>query len=85
MELHCIHLHPDRVLLADNAYDAQWIRKLIEDRDAVPIIPDWSGAKTTHAFSKLLYRRRNQIERCFGPEIRFLLHTQLAVVPQSDL
>ena len=59
-------LPPDSFLLADKAYDAEWIRKLIEDRDAVPIIPDRRGAKNTHAFSKLLYRLRNRIERCFN-------------------
>ena len=49
-------LPPDSFLLADKACDAEWIRKPIEDRDAVPIIPDRGGAKNTHAFSKLLYR-----------------------------
>ena len=59
-------LPPDSFLLADKAYDAEWIRELIEDRDAVPIIPDRRDAKTTHAFSKPLYRLRNRIERCFN-------------------
>ena len=59
-------LPPDSFLLADKAYDAEWIRELIEDRDAVPIIPDRRGAKTTHAFSKPLYRWRNRIERGFN-------------------
>ena len=40
--------------------------QLIEDRGAVPIIPDRRGAKNTDAFSKLLYRLRNRIERCFN-------------------
>ena len=59
-------LPPDSFLLADKAYYAEWIRKLIEDRDAVPIIPDRRGSKNTHAFSKPLYRLRNRIERCFN-------------------
>ena len=56
-------LPPDSSLVADKAYDAEWIRDLIEQRDAVPIIPDRQRAKTRHAFSKPLYRLRNRIER----------------------
>ena len=52
--------------MADKASDAEWIRKLIEDRDAIPIIPDRRGSKNTHAFSKPLYRMRNRVERCFN-------------------
>ena len=59
-------LPPDSFLVADKAYDAEWIRDLIEQRDAVPIIPDRKGAKTRHAFSKPLYRLRNRIERAFN-------------------
>jgi len=46
------NLPPDSFLIADKAYDAKWIRDLIEQRDAVAIIPDREGAKTRHAFSK---------------------------------
>ena len=59
------NLPPDSFLIADKAYDAEWIRDPIEQRDAVPIIPDREGAKTRHAFSKPLYRLRNRIERAF--------------------
>ena len=59
-------LPPDSFLLADKAYDAEWICKPIEDHDAVPIIPDRRGAKNTHAFSNLLYRLRNRIARCLN-------------------
>ena len=59
-------LPPDSFLVADKAYDAEWIRDLIEHCDAVPIIPDRKGAKTRHAFSKPLYRLRNRIERGFN-------------------
>ena len=44
---------------------APW-RDLIEQRDAVPIIPEREGAKTRHAFSKPLYRLRKRIERAFN-------------------
>ena len=59
-------LPSDSFLVADKAYDAKWIRDLIEQRDAVPIIPNREGAKTRHAFSKPLYRLRNRIERAFN-------------------
>ena len=53
-------------MLADKAYDAEWIREMIEAQDAVPIIPDRRGAKTPHAFSRDLYRLRNRVERFFN-------------------
>ena len=59
-------LPPDSFLVADKAYDAEWIRDLIEQRDAVPIIPDRQRAKTRHAFYKPLYQLRNRIERAFN-------------------
>ena len=59
------HLPPDSFALADKAYDAEWIRAMIEAQDAVPIIPDRSTAKTPRAFSRDLYRLRNRVERFF--------------------
>ena len=59
-------LPPDSFVLADKAYDAEWIRTMIEAQDAVPIIPDRRGAKTPHAFSRVLYRLRNRVERFFN-------------------
>ena len=38
-------LPPDNSPLADKAYDAEWIRNLVEDRDAVPIIPTEEGRR----------------------------------------
>ena len=59
-------LWPDSFVLADKAYDADWIRACIEAQEAVPIIPDRSNRNESHAFSPLLYRLRNQIERFFN-------------------
>ena len=57
----------DGFVLADKAYDAEWIREtVIEAQNAVPIIPDRSRATTTHAFSRALYRMRNRVERLFN-------------------
>ena len=60
------HLPPDSFLLGDKAYDAEWIRAMIEAQDAVPIIPNRSTTKTPHAFSRVLYRLRNRVERFFN-------------------
>ena len=59
-------LPPDGFVLADKAYDAEWIRAMIEAQDTVPIIPDRSSATTPHAFSRALYRMRNRVERFFN-------------------
>ena len=59
-------LPADGFVLADKAYDAEWIRAMIEAQDAVPIIPDRRAAKTPHAFSRDLYRLRNRVERFFN-------------------
>ena len=59
-------LPADGFVLADKAYDAEWIRAMIEAQDAVPIIPDRRGARTPHAFNRDLYRMRNQVERFFN-------------------
>ena len=60
------HLPPDSFVLADKAYDAEWIRAMIEAQDAVPIIPNRSSTTTPHAFSRVLYRMRNRVERFFN-------------------
>ena len=60
------HLPPDSFVLADKAYDAEWIRAMIEAQDAVPIIPNRSTTTTPHAFSRVLYRMRNRVEGFFN-------------------
>lgn len=53
-------------VLADRAYDIDWVRARIEDQGAVANIPDKSTRRTRHAFDKELYRQRNRIERFFN-------------------
>jgi transposase len=53
-------------LLADKAYDADWIRELIEDRDCTPVIPPRSNRIDDLPFSKRKYRKRNLVERCIN-------------------
>jgi transposase len=58
-------LSSETVLLADKAYDADWIRAAIEQRGAAPNIPAKSNRKERFCFSRSLYRERNRIERFF--------------------
>jgi transposase len=53
------------IVMADKAYDADAIRRLIESRHAVPNIPFKSNRRRKGCFSPFLYRGRNAIERMF--------------------
>lgn len=53
-------------VIADKAYDADWIRDLIEDQDCQPHIPPKSNRIEDISYSKRLYKKRNLIERCFN-------------------
>jgi transposase len=53
------------ILLADKAYDADAIRRLIEGQGAVPNIPFKANRKWKGCFSPFLYKGRNAIERMF--------------------
>ena len=57
------HLRPDTILLADKAYDADWLRRQIETAGAAPNIPPMAHRRWKPCFSPVLYRARNCIER----------------------
>lgn len=59
-------LQPGQVVLADKAYDADWIRNMIWEQGAKAVIPSKSNRKVPKEFDKVLYKNRNQIERFFG-------------------
>ena len=59
-------LRPGAILLADKAYDADWLRCKVERTGATPNIlfklnRTWKGC-----FSPALYRERNRVERYFN-------------------
>ena len=56
----------DQMLLADKAYDADWIRALLHVRGAWANIPPKSNRKNPICFSPHLYKDRNLIERYFN-------------------
>ena len=53
-------------LLADRGYDADWLRKALQDRGIKACIPDRKSRKTAVYYDKRRYKRRNRIEIMFG-------------------
>jgi len=60
------NLQPGQQVLADKAYDADWIRNLIWEQGAEAIIPSKSNRKAPKSFDKTVYKERNNVERFFG-------------------
>jgi len=57
----------DRIMSAmTEAYDADWLRRSIEEAGAVPNLPSMRHRHRKACFSKTLYQERNRIERCFN-------------------
>jgi transposase len=54
------------MLLADRAYDADWIRSQLHEQGAWANIPPKSNRKNPIVFSPHLYKARNVIERFFN-------------------
>jgi len=59
-------LSKGQIVLADKAYDAEWLRRQIEAQGAAPNIPNRAGKKWNCCFSKSLYKDRNLVERFFN-------------------
>lgn len=59
-------LEPGTIVLADKAYDADWLRRSIEAKGAAPNIPSMRHRRWKACFSKTLYRERNRVERFFN-------------------
>lgn len=59
-------LQPGQHVLADKAYDADWIREMIWEQGAIDVIPSKSNRKMPKDFDAELYKQRNKIERFFG-------------------
>lgn len=54
------------VLLADRGYDSDSIRKTMDKRDVLPVIPMRKSRKMRVGVDRSLYRLRNLVERCFN-------------------
>ncbi len=59
-------LQPGQFVLADKAYDADWIREIIYEQGATACIPPKSNRKCPAEYDRELYKQRNQVERFFG-------------------
>ena len=55
-----------QMVLADKAYDADWLRAMVAERGGWANIPPKSHRKNPVCFSPWLYRQRNLIERFFN-------------------
>ena len=60
------HLQPQTMVLADRAYDADAIRAAIAGKGAWANIPPMPQRRFKPAFSKVLYKARNLVERFFN-------------------
>ena len=53
-------------LLADKAFDADWLRSSLLDRNIIPVIPPKANRKLPTEFDKEAYKWRHLIENYFG-------------------
>ena len=54
------------VLLADRGYDSDSIRKSLDMKNVLPVIPMRKSRKKRIGVDRSLYRLRNRVERCFN-------------------
>ncbi|EBA09798.1 putative transposase [Sagittula stellata E-37] len=54
------------VLLADRGYDVDSMRRSMDKRDVLPVIPMRNSRKMRVGVDRSLYRLRNLAERCFN-------------------
>lgn len=72
------------VVLADRAYDADWIRDVIDDQDCRACIPPKTNRTEPLTYSKRTYKKRNLIERFFNKLKQFRrVATRYDKLPQS--
>ena len=58
-------LQPGQTVLADKAYDADWIKNMIWEQGAIAVIPSKSNRIMPKEFDAELYKMRNLTERFF--------------------
>ena len=57
---------PIRRLIADKAYDANSLRRLLAEQGAKAVIPSTLSRRQPIPYSRTIYRQRNLIERMFA-------------------
>lgn len=53
-------------IIADKAYDADWIMNLIEGQGMLAVIPSTRNRREQRDYDKQLYKERNVVERFFA-------------------
>ena len=61
-----LDLRPGQQVLADKAYDADYLRAQITQAGAQAVIPSKKNRKVCLPHDAEIYKNRNQIERCFN-------------------
>ncbi|HEX2365730.1 MAG TPA: IS5 family transposase [Bradyrhizobium sp.] len=59
-------LAPAQRLIADKAYDADRLRDWLQDKGIEAVIPGRAARAVVYPLNRVVYRRRNVIERMFG-------------------
>ena len=58
--------HQPEAVLGDKGYDSDGFAKAVEDRGAEVVIPPRSNRKTPREYDPIVYKARNQVERCIN-------------------
>ena len=59
-------LRPGQRVLADRAYDADYVRAQLAQAGAEAVIPSKKNRKQPLDYDREIYKHRNQIERCIN-------------------
>lgn len=57
---------PAKVVMADTAYDADYLRQAIADKQAIAAIPNNPSRTRKYPLDKQLYAQRHLVECCFS-------------------
>ena len=57
---------PAQVVMADTAYDADYLRQAIADKGAIAVIPNNPSRAKKYPLDKHLYAQRHLVECCFN-------------------
>lgn len=57
---------PAKIVMADTAYDSDYLRKAISDKGAVAVIPNNPSRARKYPLDKHLYAQRHLVECCFS-------------------
>jgi transposase len=60
-----------KLLLMDKAYEGDETHELAESLNFIPVVPPKSNRKEPWLYDKILYKKRNEVERIFNRMKRF--------------